>query len=140
MSRIRGRDTSHEITLRKALFREGYRYSLNYRFKYMNFIPDIVMVSRKTCIFLDGCFWHRCPICYRPPKSNKRFWISKATRNVERDKQQNTHLKENGWKVIRVWEHALKKDFESTFKNVVEKIEESSKYKKKRRRLFRDLR
>jgi len=118
MSRIRGKNTTPEILLRKALFRKGYRYSLNHRFKELNFKPDLVMVSRKVCIFIDGCFWHSCKKCYRPPKSNKKYWIPKIKRNVERDKEQNKYLKKNGWKVIRIWEHEIK----SNLNKIVDKI------------------
>lgn len=110
MSRIRGKDTKPEITLRSALHKLGYRYSLKYRFKELNFRPDIVMVSRKTCIFIDGCFWHRCPRCFKAPKSNKRYWNPKIARNVERDREQNRYLRKKGWKVIRIWEHEVEKN------------------------------
>jgi DNA mismatch endonuclease (patch repair protein) len=106
MSKVQ-RNSKPEQVLRKALFRLGYRYSLNPRFKELNFKPDIVMVSRKVCIFVDGCFWHRCPKCFKAPKSNKKYWNAKIKRNIERDKEQNKFLKKNGWKVIRVWEHEI---------------------------------
>ena len=122
MSRIRGNDTKPEIALRKALFRKGYRYSLKYRFKELNFKPDIVMVSRKICIFIDGCFWHRCPICFKEPKSNKRYWRPKLERNVERDKQQNQFLKKEGWKVIRIWEHQINKNLDKLLIKTIKKI------------------
>ena len=118
MSKIRGKNTKPEIALRKALFRQGYRYSLNYRFKELNFKPDIVMVSRKTCIFIDGCFWHMCPKCYRPPKSNKKYWVPKIERNRERDRQQNRFLRKNGWKVIRIWEHEIKNNHKKTIDKI----------------------
>jgi len=123
MSRIRGKDTKPEVILRKNLFRLGYRYSLRYRFKELNFMPDIAMVSRKVCIFVDGCFWHKCPKCYIPPKSNKKYWLPKIDRNVERDRQQNEYLKKNGWEVIRVWEHELNSDLQKVIKKIIKKIE-----------------
>jgi len=119
MSHIRGKDTKPEIKLRKALHKAGYRYSLNYRFKELNFKPDIVMVSRKVCIFVDGCFWHGCPKCYKAPKSNKTYWVQKIKRNIERDKEQNTYLKKNGWKVVRVWEHQITKDLRRTVQKLL---------------------
>jgi DNA mismatch endonuclease (patch repair protein) len=80
------------------------------------------MVSRKTCIFIDGCFWHRCPKCYRPPKSNKRFWNQKLDRNVERDSEQNRYLRKNGWKAIRVWEHELKSNVDKVIHKIEKKV------------------
>lgn len=117
MSKVQ-RNSEPEQVLRKALFRLGYRYSLKYRFKELNFKPDVVMVSRKTCVFIDGCFWHRCPKCYRPPKSNKSYWTSKIERNVERDSEQNRYLKKNGWKAIRVWEHDVRKNLDKSIKKI----------------------
>jgi len=122
MSEIRGKDTKPELLLRKEIFRRGYRYSINYRFKELNFRPDLVMVSRKACIFIDGCFWHGCPKCFKPPKSNKRYWKPKIARNKERDRQQNKYLKKNGWKVIRVWEHDLKKDLKKVLTEIIKSI------------------
>lgn len=120
MSKVQ-RNSKPEQILRKRLFSLGYRYSLNHRFKELNFKPDMVMVSRKTCIFVDGCFWHRCPKCYKAPKSNVKYWLPKIERNVQRDKEQNRYLKTKGWNVIRVWEHELK-DLDKTIKNVEKKI------------------
>jgi len=118
MSKVQ-RNSKPEQVLRKALFRLGYRYSLNHRFKELNFKPDIVMVSRKVCIFVDGCFWHKCPKCFKAPKSNKRYWKPKIERNVERDKEQNIYLKKNGWKVIRVWEHEIRKNLDKVLNRII---------------------
>ncbi len=118
MSKIKGKNTRPELLLRKALFKLGYRYGLNHRFKELNFKPDLVMVSRKTCIFIDGCFWHKCPNCYKHPKSNKKYWLPKIKRNAERDKEQNRYLKKNGWKVVRIWEHELKNDISKSIKKI----------------------
>ncbi len=123
MSRIRGRDTTPEILLRKELFKRGYRYSLRRRFKELNFRPDIVMVSRKVCIFVDGCFWHGCPRCGRIPKSNKRYWKPKIERNKERDREHNVFLEERGWGVIRVWEHEIRDNLHDTVDRVISTIE-----------------
>lgn len=117
MSKVQ-RNSKPEQILRKALFKLGYRYSIKHRFKELNFTPDIVMVSRKVVIFVDGCFWHKCPKCYRPPKTNKKYWLPKIERNVQRDKEQNRFLKKNGWKVIRVWEHEVYDNLESSIKKI----------------------
>jgi len=118
MSKIRGKDTSPEILLRKALFRKGYRYSLKKRFKELNCRPDIVLVSRRICIFVDGCFWHGCPRCYRAPKSNRRYWLPKIRENIKRDRRQDAYLKKNGWRVIRVWEHDVDKNIDRLIKKI----------------------
>jgi len=60
---------------------------------------------------VDGCFWHKCPKCFKQPKSNKEYWVPKIQRNVQRDKEQNLYLKRNAWKVIRIWEHDIKEKY-----------------------------
>jgi len=126
MSKIRGKNTKPEILLRKSLFNLGYRYGLNHRFKTLNFKPDLVLVSRKTCIFVDGCFWHGCPRCYRTPKSNQGYWIQKINRNKERDQEQNRFLRKNGWKVIRIWEHEINENLEKTLSKVNSKLQDET--------------
>lgn len=107
MSAIRGKDTSPERALRSALHKAGYRYSLKHRFPEIRCTPDIVMVSRKTVIFVDGCFWHGCPKCFRAPKSNTKYWGPKIAANIARDRRQDRWLRKNGWRVIRVREHDI---------------------------------
>jgi DNA mismatch endonuclease (patch repair protein) len=110
MSRIRAKNTQPEIILRKAISKTGIRgYRLNYRLLGK---PDIVFPKRKIAIFIDGCFWHKCPKCFKKPATNKKFWLEKIEGNKRRDKKVNRHYKKMGWKIIRIWEHDLeKKDF-----------------------------
>ncbi len=112
MSNIKSRNTGPEMLLRKALFRKGYRYSISHRTVPGNIGPDITMVSRKVAIFVDGCFWHMCPKCFKMPESNRGYWKPKLMRNAERDGEQNDILKSLGWNVIRVWEHEVMDDAE----------------------------
>ncbi|MGD0336334.1 MAG: very short patch repair endonuclease [Candidatus Omnitrophota bacterium] len=107
MSQIRARDTQPEIILRKAISSAGISgYRLNYRLLGK---PDIVFPKRKIAVFIDGCFWHKCPRCFIKPDTNKKFWNEKIASNVKRDKIVNTELKRKGWKVLRIWEHELRK-------------------------------
>lgn len=69
--------------------------------------PDFGNKTRRIAVFVDGCFWHGCPIHYREPKSNVGFWREKIRWNRERDEEVSTALREQGWRVIRVWEHQL---------------------------------
>lgn len=69
--------------------------------------PDFVFPRLRLAIFVDGCFWHGCPECYRTPKSNVEYWEKKITRNVGRDRRTTRALKRAGWKVLRMWEHSL---------------------------------
>ena len=80
--------------------------------------PDIILTDKKTAVFLHGCFWHKCPKHYKEPKSNKKYWLPKIEKNVLRDKMNMKLLKNNGWKVVRIWEHEIKKDFDGLIKKI----------------------
>lgn len=110
MSANKARDTRPEIILRKTLWREGRRgYRLHKRIGSTR--PDIVYPARKTAIFVNGCYWHRCPHCRLPlPKSNSAFWKNKFKRNKKRDKEKEKELRNLGWKVCVVWECQIKQD------------------------------
>lgn len=71
--------------------------------------PDFVFRKSKVAVFVDGCFWHGCPRCYRAPASNQMFWEEKLARNRARDKKVTRELRQAGWRVIRIWEHSLNK-------------------------------
>lgn len=123
MSSNRAKGTKPELALRKLLHSNGYRgYRTNY--KKVPGTPDIAFVSKKIAIFINGCYWHRCPNCKLPlPKSNSIFWEDKFNKNVIRDKKKIEQLKEMGWTVITVWECQLKKDqLERTISSVIKKI------------------
>lgn len=71
--------------------------------------PDVVFSQEKLAIFIDGCFWHGCPVCNRKlPETNRDYWVRKINRNVELAKIHNQKLADEGWTVIRIWEHELK--------------------------------
>jgi DNA mismatch endonuclease (patch repair protein) len=108
MSRIRGKNTEPEIILRKILFSNGVR---GYRIHYdIPGKPDIVFTKKKIAIFIDGCFWHKCPVCFQEPETRKKFWMNKISSNVERDEKVNLQLQNEGWRVIRIWEHEIRKE------------------------------
>lgn len=71
--------------------------------------PDFAFKEQKLTVFVDGCFWHGCPKCYRRPRSNRKFWEAKVARNRDRDREVNRALHRLGWRVIRFWEHDLKR-------------------------------
>jgi len=108
-------NTVPEILLRKELFRIGFRYRVHYSLPGK---PDIVFPSKKIAVFIDGCFWHMCPKCSLMPKTNTGYWTAKLNRNVQRMKEVNTALKNDGWKVIRVWEHEIKSNLASTLDRI----------------------
>lgn len=69
--------------------------------------PDFIFRKKKLAVFVDGCFWHGCPRCYKRPSSNRLFWDQKITNNRERDRRVVRTLRKRGWRVVRVWEHDL---------------------------------
>lgn len=70
--------------------------------------PDFAFRAERVALFVDGCFWHGCPRCYREPKQNTEFWREKIARNAARDKRVSRQLRRTGWSVLRFWEHALR--------------------------------
>ena len=70
--------------------------------------PDFAFRESKVAVFVDGCFWHKCPRCFRPPKSSQDYWEAKIARNTKRDAEMTAQLKGKGWKVLRIWECRLK--------------------------------
>lgn len=70
--------------------------------------PDFVFRKERVAVFVDGCFWHGCPVHCRKPNSNRRYWLQKITRNWKRDFETRKKLRKNGWRVLRIWEHELK--------------------------------
>lgn len=107
MSRIRSKDTSPELVVRRELWRLGYRYRLNVR--RLPGTPDIVLGKYRTVIFVNGCFWHGHQGCpkFIIPKSNADFWKSKIARNRERDLLNAQRLETLAWNVVTVWECGL---------------------------------
>ncbi|PYI65535.1 very short patch repair endonuclease [Arthrobacter livingstonensis] len=108
MANIKGKDTKPEMTVRRLLFAEGYRYRLHGAG--LPGRPDIVFGSRRKAIFVNGCFWHShsCPNGTRKPQTNPEFWEAKRSRTVERDANALTLLQESGWSTFTVWECELK--------------------------------
>ncbi len=70
--------------------------------------PDFCFPKQRVAVFVDGCYWHGCPRCFKLPKKNTEFWREKIRRNRARDRRNERLLKSNGWRVIRFWEHSLK--------------------------------
>lgn len=104
MSRIKGRDTQPEKLVRSLLHRLGFRFSL--RTSQLPGHPDILLRRYNTAIFVHGCFWHRHSGCKNSviPKTREDFWLAKLNGNVERDRRNEIALKQQGWKVLTVWE------------------------------------
>ena len=120
MAAIRANNTKPEIIVRKYLWSHGFRYRLNH--PRLPGKPDIVMRKYRTCIFVNGCFWHGHEGCkyYTIPKTNTDFWVNKVKRNQERDIEVQRQLAEMGWRYIPIWECELKTNKrEATLKSLI---------------------
>jgi DNA mismatch endonuclease (patch repair protein) len=107
MSQIKGKDTKPELMLRKLLYAKGIRgYRIHHKLPGK---PDIVFIKKKIAIFVDGCFWHKCPVCFVKPKTRTEFWMKKIESNVKRDRMIKKNLEKEGWIVLRFWEHEINK-------------------------------
>ncbi len=110
MSSIKAKNTKPELTLRKALCAEGIKgYRIHW--KKSPGKPDIAFVKKKVAIFINGCYWHRCPFCNpSSPKTHTEFWENKFRANIERDTAKTQALVDSGWKVIAIWECQIKRE------------------------------
>jgi DNA mismatch endonuclease (patch repair protein) len=106
MQRQGRRDTGLELAIRRGLHKLGYRYRVDYKLEQsLRCRGDVVFTRRKVVVFVDGCFWHGCPIHSTQPKNNARWWQEKLAANIARDLRNRSALTEMGWTVISIWEH-----------------------------------
>jgi len=116
MSHIKGENTKIELKLRKYVWRKGLR---GYRLKSKILgKPDLYFTKKKIVVFADGCFWHKCPKCFIRPKSRRKYWDKKIKGNIKRDKEITSKLKKNGVRVVRFWEHEIKKDINKCYQKL----------------------
>lgn len=128
---VKSKNTAPEICLRKALRAKGL---CGYRLFWNKVIgkPDIAFPSKKIAIFVNGCFWHRCPYCkQKMPQSNVEFWYEKFERNKFRDQKIQKELAELGWNVIVIWECQIKRDVERCADIIKEAYEKALRLKNK---------
>jgi DNA mismatch endonuclease (patch repair protein) len=104
MRQIKGKDTSPELVVRRAVHKLGFRYRIHRRD--LPGKPDLVFGPRRKVIFVHGCFWHQRAGCRagRKPQDNRGYWMPKLSRNVERDAKHIAELEASGWKVLVLWE------------------------------------
>lgn len=122
MKKIRSSNTIPELSLRRELWKLGYRYRLNV--SKLKGKPDIVLNKFKIVVFVDGEFWHGYEWQKKKPKikANREYWIKKIERNIERDKENNKHLVSMGYVVLRFWEHEIKNDLAKCVNKIVAQI------------------
>jgi DNA mismatch endonuclease, patch repair protein len=114
----RAKNTSPELTLRRELWKAGIK---GYRLHWSKVPgrPDIVFSARRVAIFVNGCFWHRCPYCHHDlPKTHRAFWQEKFSKNIARDERNRQLLENDGWKVLTIWECEIKKDIRRLILNI----------------------
>jgi DNA mismatch endonuclease (patch repair protein) len=107
MSRIKGRDNKETELVLAAIFRKNKITGWRRQFP-VEGRPDFAFPTHRVAVFVDGCFWHGCPKHSNMPRNNRAFWKKKLSGNARRDKSVALKLKKSGWKVIRIWEHALR--------------------------------
>jgi len=105
MRNIRSQWTSIELTIHNHLKGNKIKHIMHPN---IDGSPDVLFKDHKIAVFINGCFWHKCPICYKDPKSNKEYWLPKIDKNVKRDKRNINSLKRQGFKIKVYWEHDLK--------------------------------
>jgi len=105
MSRIKSRNTSLELYVRKFLYKKGFRFRVNYKLEGR---PDVIFPRKRIAVFINGCFWHQHG-CNNSviPKSNRKFWKNKLSNNIRRDRKVQKILVKEGWKTYRIWECEL---------------------------------
>ena len=102
----RGRDTAPELRIRSLVHRSGLRFRVDARpLPLLRRTADLVFRPVEVAVFVDGCYWHGCPEHFVQPKTNSEFWKEKIGRNIERDRDTDSILRDAGWTVIRIWEH-----------------------------------
>ncbi len=103
MRNVRTSGSDVELRLRRELYRRGLRYRVNLPGRPGT--PDVVFTRAKVAVFVDGCFWHCCPLHGSQPKTNESWWRRKLDANVERDRRKDAELEDLGWLPVHVWEH-----------------------------------
>lgn len=107
----KGRDTSTEMAVRRALHSRGLRYRVDYApIPGLRRRADIVFTRTRIAVFIDGCFWHGCPTHGTTPMRNAEYWGPKLAANVTRDRDTDRRLEAGGWRVLRFWEHEAPSD------------------------------
>ena len=103
MQRQKTKNTAPEHNLIKELQRRRFRVVTHDRG--LPGTPDLVLPRKRIVIFVNGCFWHGCPEHFRPPKTNREWWLEKIESNRRRDRSKSAKLRRMGWAVITIWEH-----------------------------------
>jgi DNA mismatch endonuclease (patch repair protein) len=133
MQAVPRKDTAAEVALRKELHARGLRFRKDCKpDSSLRCKADVVFRKAKLCVFVDGCFWHRCPLHFSPPRANSAWWAEKIESVVERDSRQGRLLLDHGWKVLRFWEHEVREDVSSCAAAIERAIQSGASSKTRR--------
>jgi len=106
-----GDELSPERILRNLIYRSGFRYRKNFSpITGFRCKADLVFLRLRLCVFIDGCFWHGCPLHFQCPKQNGLWWQEKISETVARDTRQAQQLRSHGWHILRIWEHEIREN------------------------------
>ena len=117
MSKIRSKWTNPERLIHNHLKGRKIKHKMH---PAIEGNPDILLKDSNTVIFLHGCYWHKCPKCFKEPKTNEEYWVQKIENNVKRDKKYKRSLKKMKYNIITIWEHQIKKEWNSVLKILIE--------------------
>ena len=120
MSRIRSKWTAQEKKIHNYLKGRKIKHKMH---PSIHGNPDLLLTKTNTVVFLHGCFWHKCPKCYKEPKSKKEYWLPKLEKNVKRDARNKKILKQSGFKILTLWEHQIKADLVKVVNKIVKKAD-----------------
>jgi len=128
MKANRRSDTAPEVALRSALHKRGLRFRVDFSLAKLGLRarPDLVFTKQQLAVFVDGCFWHRCPEHATKPKANAAYWQAKLDANVQRDLRNNEILSKAGWSVIRIWTHEATEDAASKVERQLRSLKPST--------------
>lgn len=118
MSKIRSKNTKIELLVFRALRKQGIYFQKHYTGALGK--PDIALPRKRKAVFIDSGFWHGYRYQALKPKLTKKFWRDKIEYNMRRDKRTNLMLKKDGWQVLRVWEHKIRKNSEKTIAKIIQ--------------------
>ena len=117
MSKIRSKNTKIELSMFREMQKRGVYFQKHYKRAIGN--PDIALPRKKKAIFIDGDFWHGYQFNKQKKRLPNKYWIQKIEGNMKRDRKNRSVLKKNGWKVLRLWEHEIEKNFENSISKII---------------------
>ncbi len=121
MQAVKNKKTKLENLVCENLWSKNVRFRRNV--KDLPGKPDIAIKKYRVVIFIDSCFWHKCPIHYKAPATNTEFWENKITGNMRRDEDVNAIYKDMGWNILRIWEHEIKTNFDASIEKIINFIQ-----------------